>query len=220
MMARRGVIGLMAGTAAMMLAGCDMFNSTASFRYRMTVEGVHPGTAVCEILAEKNNDIVKLPEEKPGGSIIMGEALAIETPTGPVFLLLQSAKSGGELKGAVMRALAPGVSLAEEPYSYAVASRLSSAGNGVAKGQLPRAEWPMMVRFRNLGDPKSVEIVDPDAIGVTRIVLETTSDAVTTGIEKRLGWLGDRGSIVSGPTTNPNLTETLYHEAFWQGLSR
>lgn len=213
MMARRGVIGLTAGTVAMMLAGCGLFNSTASFRYRLTVEGAHPGTAVYEILAEKNNDIVKLPEEKPGESIIRGEALAIETPTGPVFLLLQSAKTGGELKGAVMRALAPGVSLVEEPYSYAVASRLSGAGNGQAKGELPRAEWPMMVRFRDLNDPKSVEKVDPDAIGVKRIVLETTSDAMTTGIEKRFPtWfiaLYKKGATLSGDTSHIVSTNKL-----------
>lgn len=49
----------------------------------------------------------------------------------------------------------------------------------------------MMVRFRDLNDPKSVERVDPDAICVRRITAETTSDDVTTGIEKRLGWLRD-----------------------------
>ena len=218
-MARRGMIGLMAGAASAMLAGCGLFDSAASFRYRMTVVGAQSGTAVYELLAEKMSGPL-LPDEKPGGSIIKGEALAIETPSGPVFVLLQPAQGGGDLKGAVVRALAPDIPWNGQPNFWKAVNRLSGSGNGDAKGDLPRREWPLMVRFRDLNDPKSVEKVDPDAIGVKRITLETTSDAVTTGIEKRLGWLGDRGSIVSGPTTNPTLTETLYHEAFWQGRSK
>ena len=100
MMTRRGVIGLLAGiTSVLALGGCG-FNSSASFRYRMTVGGAHPGAAVYEMLAEKVNG-PRLPEEKPGGSIIKGEALVIETPSGPIFLLLKSADSGSELKKAI-----------------------------------------------------------------------------------------------------------------------
>ena len=51
--------------------------------------------------------------------------------------------------------------------------------------------------FRDIRDPKSVERVDPAALdksfgaGVTlrRITVAVTNDPVTTGIEKRLGWL-------------------------------
>lgn len=70
------------------------------------------------------------------------------------------------------------------------AGRISGSWS-TRRGEVPRADWPLMVRFRDLGDPTSVERVDPAAIGVKRIVLETTSDEVTTGIEKRLGWLRD-----------------------------
>ena len=59
----------------------------------------------------------------------------------------------------------------------------------------------MIVKFRDLNDPKSVEMVDPVAIGVKRIVIETTGDAVTAGIEERLGWLPTHiGSLVKRPT--------------------
>ncbi len=63
--------------------------------------------------------------------------------------------------------------------------------------------WPMMVRFRDLRDPLSVEPVDPDTIGVQRIRLETTHDPVTTGIEKRLTWLTAlKGGYLSGRFTS------------------
>lgn len=214
-MARRGVLGLLASGAAALLGGCGIFVSSASFRYRMRVEGVVNGEAVYEILAEKVNG-PRLPDEKPGGSIIKGEALVLETASGPVFLLLTSARSGGDLKGAVMRALAPDVPRSEEPYSYAVASRLSGAGEGEVKAELPRSEWPMMVRFTDINNPKSLEKVDPSEIGVKRIVLETTDASITNGIKKRLTWLGERGTIVSGSTINSALDETIYHKAFWQ----
>lgn len=47
-----------------------------------------------------------------------------------------------------------------------------------------------MVRFRDINDPRTVEMVEPEAVGVKRILLEATQDPVTTGIEKRLGWMG------------------------------
>jgi hypothetical protein len=45
-----------------------------------------------------------------------------------------------------------------------------------------------MVRFKDIDDPRSVEQVDPGAAGVKRILLETTNDAVTTGIQKHFTW--------------------------------
>ena len=72
----------------------------------------------------------------------------------------------------------------------------------------------MMVRFKDINDPKSVEKVDPASIGVKRIVLETTSDDVTTGIQKILTWLpSQRGTFVRRLTvpdpTNPPLAANL-----------
>jgi hypothetical protein len=198
----RLVMGLLTGALALLGGGCG--TSLSSFRYRMTVDGSHSGTAVYEMLAEKVRGPL-LPEEKPGGSIIKGEALVIETPSGPVFVLLKSAAGGGDLEGAVVRALAPDIPWNGQPNFWKAVNRLSGAGNGDAKGDLPRADWPMMVRFRDLNDPKSVEQVDPDTIGVKRIALETTSDPVTVGIEKRLGWLPTlKGGYLNGATTARN----------------
>ena len=78
--------------------------------------------------------------------------------------------------------------------------KLGSTWFSEYRAELPRADWPLMVRFGDISDPKTVEQVDPDTIGVKRILLETTRDDVTTGIEKRLGWL---------PTVNGSLTRRL-----------
>ena len=77
----------------------------------------------------------------------------------------------------------------------------------------------MMVRFRNINDPKSVERVKPEAIGVKRILLETTSDDVTTGIEKRLGWLSEYPEPSLDPKHGPtdySVAATTHHGDFRQ----
>ena len=183
--ARRSALGLLAGAATLAVAGCGLMMSTASFHYRMTVEGAVSGSAVYELLAERVNG-PRLADETPGGSIILGEALVLETPKGPVFVLLKSSRGGYDLKDAVLKALAPDWQQLDQPWGYAVANRLEDAREGEMKAALPRADWPLMVRFGDISDPKTVEQVDPDTIGVKRIVLETTRADVTTGIEKRI----------------------------------
>jgi hypothetical protein len=59
---------------------------------------------------------------------------------------------------------------------------------------------PMLVRFRDVGDPKSVELVDPDhldasfgpGVKILRAKAEITNEPITAGIEKRLRWLKGR----------------------------
>ncbi len=62
---------------------------------------------------------------------------------------------------------------------------------------LPASKLPVLVRFRDINDPKSVERVDPanlaasfgDGVKLIKATIEITNDPVTMGIEKRLGWL-------------------------------
>jgi hypothetical protein len=61
----------------------------------------------------------------------------------------------------------------------------------------PGEAWPLFVTFRDPADPASVERVDPDDMTahfgrgtrIRRIILAITDDPVTTGIERRLGWI-------------------------------
>jgi hypothetical protein len=194
MMARRtfgrGVLGILVASTAALLPGCNPFGNSGSYRYRMTVEvqttgGLRTGGGVREVGMSKS--VALTAQERPYGGGETGEAVVVDLPAGPVFLLLRKADEMGQpLSVEVTNALNGGdAGLGEE--RIAVIRRLGSE-TGV-KAELPRAAWPMMVRFRDINDPKSVEKVDPAAIGVKRIVLETTDDAVTTGIEKRLAWL-------------------------------
>jgi hypothetical protein len=78
---------------------------------------------------------------------------------------------------------------------------------------------PILVRFRNIDDPKTVERVSPYNLagslgsGVTLVnaTIEIARDPVTTGIEKRLPWLpgkkGKPGSITGAMSATPNRPE-------------
>lgn len=218
-MARRGVLAATAGAAALLLGGCNPFYSSASYRYRMTVEGEHQGSAVYEVLAERTRAVL-LPEEKPGGSLLKGQALVIETSSGPVFALLKSGDDSVGLISSVTHALAPDIPMGGQPNFWKAVKRLGGWFGG-AKGELPREDWPLLVRFRNINDPKSVEKVSPDAIGMKRILLETTSDDVTTGIEKRLAWFAqyldrhlDGTSTPTEDLTTNNLSSHMSSRSF------
>jgi hypothetical protein len=68
MMARRGVIGLLAGGVAALMSGCG-FSGKPSYRVKVTVEvntpqGVKTGSSVMEIYAQKN---VALTSEEGSG---------------------------------------------------------------------------------------------------------------------------------------------------------
>jgi hypothetical protein len=70
---------------------------------------------------------------------------------------------------------------------------------------------PMLVRFRDLSDPTSVERVDPEHLDATfgpgvrlvRATVQITDEPVTMGIEKRLGWVaqltGSVGKNINSP---------------------
>ena len=212
LMARRGIIGALVGAVTLMLGGCNPFTNSASYRYRMTVEGTVEGSAVYEVLAEHTRTVI-LADEKPGGSMLRGEALVLRTASGPLFLLLKNKESTEGLFSAVTHALTPDIPAGGHDNFWKAVNRLGG-WTANAKADLPREDWPLIVRFRDLNDPKSVEKVNPGAVGLKRIVVETTSDHVTTGIEERLGWLSSQqGSFVrrlSVPDpTNPPIAAIL-----------
>ena len=228
MMARRGVMGVLAGAAAAVLGGCG--KSSASYRFRMTVvvetpQGLKTGSSVMEVRLTRG---MAIGDSSGVGSSVRGEAVVVDLPHGPLFVLLQVPDAGPPLQAIVPDALLGRRSSGPDEV-MADTAKLGSTWFSEYKADLPRHRdngceqsdngWPLMVRFRDLSDPRSVEKVDPEAIGVKRIVVETTGDDVTTGIEKRLGWLRDEGLTLdpdSGPSFSPNppLAHTIRQREF------
>ena len=187
----RGVIGVLGAAATAMLSGCGFLGGNG-YRFKMTVEvdtpqGVKTGSSVYKVIAYTSPTLTS--EEKPGGGGMFGQATIVELAGGPLFILLKMPRAGDSLDVAATYALRPQTPDRGQVEDYVAAVGALGGWSGGAKAELPRKDWPMMVRFRDLNDPKSVEEVRPEAIGVKRILVETTGDDVTTGIEGRLGWL-------------------------------
>ena len=210
MMARRGVIGLLTGAATAMLTGCGMIGGE-SYRFRMTVEvetpeGLRTGSSVYEVTAQ--NHVELLPDMRGRSRDVRGEAVAVDLPGGrTLFALLKTMGQSGDdnLAYLSMATLDPAykndwvesaarISSGDSIRSPAEVSP-SRTYSDFSKGQ----NYPMLVTFTDIADPSSVKLVDPadlaasfgPGVKLKRITVEITDDPVTSGIEKRLGWLGD-----------------------------
>lgn len=197
---------LMALLATMALAACGQRSET--YRYRMTVEvetpqGLRTGSSVIEVsLTQTGKDSWAPPEARGVNARILGEAVAVDLPDDRVlFALLRSEQNVDAAKWFAHWAIRTpdfsGEYGSVRTAEYMKEHRLS----GVLPRTLPpaghlpeRSAYPMMVTFRDIDDPTSVALVDPDDLAATfgegvrlrRITIEMTDDAVTTGIEKRL----------------------------------
>lgn len=219
-MTRRSVLGLLSvgATFAIGLTGCGSYIGK-SYRFRLTVEadtpqGIVSGSSVYEVNAKK---LVRLSaEERRGSGGTRGQALILELPSGPVFVTLKMPTTGYHLGYRATEAFVPQTK-SGDINDYLAALGELGGWSAHYTAELPREDWPLMVRFGDVDLPTSAEPVDPDAIGVNRILLETTRDDVSTGIERRLKWMGvngPKGDIVSGSTINPRFRDTLRHNHF------
>lgn len=221
-MRRLTVLGVL--LAGVLLAACD--DAAPDYCYRLTVEvatpqGLRTGSSVIEV-----EQTLGRPGMNPAGQAverrIRGEAVAVDLPGGRTLFALLRSDNNIDWAGYVMPLLAPdqpGDSFAER-----LDDMLALAGKGPIAlprtfppvAHLPeRSAYPMLVTFRDTGDPTSVQLVDPDDLAATfgpgtrlrRITVEMTHDAVTTGIEERLGWLNNLEAYRTDPD-NP-FTNTL-----------
>ena len=211
-MTRRGVMGLFVLGAAISLAGCG---ERAEVRTKVSIEvvtpqGVRAGSSVWSWTLSKAGVALASPYD----GRFRGEAVAVDLPNGrTLFALVKDQEMLAERQ---FRDLKP-----EGPEDRVADIRAIAKQVGAQRrlGCLPRPDenysaiydCPLLVTFRDIRDPKSVERVDPAALdksfgpGVTlrRITVAVTDEPVTTGIEKRLGWLREvgrkRGSLIPNP---------------------
>ena len=214
-MKRRYFLGTLLGTAAIAaLGGCSPFYPSATIRYRMTVEvetpqGIKTGSSVIETTIQSGPRI----GEAGGVSYhYRGEAVAVDLPGGKtLFALMTGGSSGADYHAHLLNdALTYGTTTPALSRKYKSEEWLQERREaarvkpfivlplGMPPSRFgPRSCYPMLVTFGDVGDPKTVEKVDPDDLaksfgpGMTlkRITLQITDEPVTTGIEKRLGWL-------------------------------
>jgi hypothetical protein len=161
-----------------------MFSATV--RYRLTLEAdvdgePKTGSGVIEVTYRKNND----PISSAAFSIdVRGEAVVLDLGSrGTLFALLKGdsdTRSGPDY--IVLRAFNFPAGALPSP----VTNGLSQVKRLSGKVDLPLTILPLLVRFRDLDDPKSVEKVDPldigKSFGAGAKLVGATLEIVPTGI--------------------------------------
>lgn len=224
---RRRVLALLAGGAATTLPGCGVAGDRLpDYRYRLTVEvetpeGLKTGSSVIEVrtaIAGRNS----IPTPGAVSNRPRGEAVTVNLGTrGVLFALLCTDIDYDWASNVMFRIIAPKIRRQHNTNGKFDAARdfkvqFAAMLKHRELIELPRTfpevghlrdqpARPMLVRFHNLADPKTIERVDPDDLAaffgpgvvLKRITVQLTDDPVTTGIEKRLVWLPkQKGSFI------------------------
>lgn len=202
---------------ALALSGCRA--QLPTYRYRLTVEvetptGLKRGSSVIEVANWDNGKGFPGPEAGGFRSKVRGEAVAVEVaPNQVLFALLNRAD---------------GIAFAALPLMRPddnVEDRIDALLGVMHATPLVQTEYPMLVYFRDIRKPDTVEAVDPNnlvknfgsGVKLRRITIQLTEDSVTKGIDDRLRWLGEHPE----PSLNPRhglkdftLPATLHHGDF------
>lgn len=229
----RILIGLLVLIAAVVI-GWKIAYPTNSFRYKVTVnvetpEGMKSGSAVREIIVKQ---IPKVTPEMHTTVIVRGEAVAVDLgKRGVLFALI-----GSDDELFVLRSFPSGLGLTREGARYYEQLQ--------AKTIVDPLNYPLLVAFKDIADPKTVEAVyrvyskimypkeDTDlaiednlektfgkGVKLKDITVEMTDEKVTWDIEERLSWLDQlKGSYLNGNHINgPELYDQLHGGNFKVG---
>lgn len=184
----RKVVALLLLCVGLLASACD--EGTSSYRYKLTVEvdtpqGVRSGSSVIEVRSHK--DVAGNLHSQASG-----EAVAVELPDGrTIFALLRSPSFEDAAFGYAEIAYAARL---PNPHRSDWLTRNRALRELRGAALLPRQAYPMIVRFRDVRDPRTAEILDPSQLGqgthVRRIAVEITSEPVTRSIEGTLPSFG------------------------------
>lgn len=218
----RGVMTLMAGLVVL-LSGCG--TALPDYRYRLTVEvetpeGLKTGSSVIEVSTSMTSS-TSIPSPGAVRYRLSGEAVAVDLGQhGTLFALLRSDVEPSWGTNLLFR-LAPDVgAVRDENGKYDSDASFRARYEAMLQNRrlivLPKTfqtnrvlrdmpARPMLVRFRDITDPTTVERVDPDdlaasfgeGIKLRRVTVQLTDDPVTKGIIKELPWLANQqGGLV------------------------
>jgi hypothetical protein len=233
---------LTAIVVVMVAVSAALFPS-ATVRYRLALEAAvdgksASGSGVIEVTYGKKLRL--LPNESDLYFDVHGEAVALGLgQRGTLFALLkggEDSRSGAET--IVLRAFNfPGGII-----TGGVEDGISRVRKLSGKVELPLSSLPLLVRFRNINDPMTVEKVDPLNLGrsfgsgvkLTRATLEIvsagiwplnslgiTGEPITDNLQEKLVWLkGTKGGYLDGKFSGggPALSNILHGGNFKTGL--
>ncbi len=239
-----GVFGkwILAGSlfAALLLAGCDAFDDTPTYRYRMTVEvdtpqGLKTGSSVIEVDTRLEPNPAS-PASQRINRRARGQAVTVDLGARGVLFALLRSEDDTDYAARIMFLLAP---RGRDENGDEFLGRFNNMLKMTEPIELPATQAeinpplaemkgrPMLVTFDDLADPTSVKRVDPDDLAATfgdevslkRITVQITDDPVTKGIEKRLGWLGQiKGMGLSRSDFPDDVPVGAFSEMFRKGM--
>lgn len=216
---------------ALSVAGCASWPRSARYRFTVEVEDngrIVSGSAVQEERCAFNDGLIRM-EEAGYWCGVKGEAVVVDLGEKGLLFVLLTADPGR-----------PRVSYPPfELFGHAHHNQSDQEGLTPVKAfdlvaasrdtvTLDAVHTPMMVRFRDIDDPKSVELVDPEHLDASfgagvrflKATVAITSDAVTTGIEKRAPWVSNLQGSIGKDLHLPydNLLNVINDGSFRQGL--
>ena len=202
----------------MILVACG---NSAEIRYKVTVEvednGAHrSGSSVMSFKLSKPT----VPLASPYDAEFKGQAVAVDLGRRQVLFALLKDESGdlGTVPMLPERVFADLTSGSERVRNLrqiasheGLVRELPRFGPKISDSREPFVQYPLLVRFRDLDQPESVEAVAPDAleeafgsgVKLKRITVQITDEPVTNDIKKRLPWLEDVGRVRSTFIPNP-----------------
>lgn len=208
MMVRRALLkASVAIFGTMLVAGCEQYPKYV-YRFKLTIEvetpqGLRSGYSIYEITANQRQKI--LPEEAARAWSTRGEAVTVGiAPDKTLFALLKTSAHHEDMASLSMQALVPN-------WNYDVvgsAKRIANRKEIKSAAEVPTELYPMLVTFRNIDDPASVERVDPDNLSASfgegvklkAITAEITDSPITLSIKETLPWLSTlRGTLKPDP---------------------
>ena len=200
-------IGIVVAGIIALWVGWSMFTSS-TWRYRLTLEvetpeGTKTGSSVREVTVTSAS---KLDVDMTGHAYVSGEAVAVDLgQRGVLFALMNRGAQVDNGIYIVIEAFpwSKGIGNVYYPDARAYYDKLR------AKTDVPLSKLPTLVRFRDINDPKTVELVDPNdlakgfgaGVALKSATIEMVDDGIhplsnlgitgepmTTGIEDSLPW--------------------------------
>jgi hypothetical protein len=191
--------------AALLLSGC--VGEKHTFRYRLTLavnaDGtMHTGSSVIEDTFVDQVALAGLAGGVPWATRLRGEAVAVDLGVrGILFCVLARDPTRSPAPNTVWLPIHAFNSyfVAGSPATDSAdfSAQVKAVLREKPKRRVDLNELPMLVRFRDINDPGSVERIDPTnlaarfgaGVELVTATIEITDDPVTTGLENVLRWL-------------------------------
>lgn len=168
----------------------------STYRYKVTVEVITPsgprrGAAVREIEYARAIPVMTQNEFRTRAR---GEAVAVDLPGGQTLFVLMDIDAHETIRAAV--AQGRGAPPLKELLDRAESSRQIYVYPSRERLRAHNGDFPWFVRFRNIADPLSAEILAPDkldaafgpGVALGRMTVQMVDEPVTNDIPRRLPW--------------------------------